>query len=90
MTNVEKIRRSMRINHTLLDEEIEKNINTALRDMRRVGVCVPEDDDLTDKACELYVKSQFDYQGKGDQYQKNYENLRDAMSMSGEYREKGE
>lgn len=88
MTNVERIRTSMRITHTHLDEEIEKNINTALRDMRRVGVCV-KDDDLTDKACELYVKAQFDYQGKGDQYQKNYEALRDAMSLSGTYQGSG-
>lgn len=85
MINAEKIRRSMRITHTLLDEEIQNNINTALRDMRRVGVDITKEDALVDKACELYVKSQFDFQGKGDQYRKNYEMLRDAMSMSGEY-----
>ena len=87
MIEAEKIRRSMRITHTLLDEEIQNNINTALRDMRRVGVDITKEDALVDKACELYVKFQFDYQQKGDQFRKNYEALRDAMSLSKEYRE---
>lgn len=87
MIDAEKIRRSMRITHTLLDNEIQNNINTALRDMRRVGVDITKEDALVDKACELYVKSQFDYQKKGDQFRKNYEELRDAMSLSKEYRE---
>lgn len=87
MIEAEKIRRSMRITHTLLDEEIQNNINTALRDMRRVGVDITKEDALVDKACELYVKFQFDYQKKGDQFRKNYEALRDAMSLSKEYRE---
>ena len=65
MLSTEEIRKSMRITHTHLDEEIKRNINTALRDLRRVGINT-EDNDLIDKACELYVKAQLDYQGKGD------------------------
>ena len=86
MLSTEEIRKSMRITHTHLDEEIKRNINTALRDLRRVGMNT-EDNDLIDKACELYVKAQLDYQGKGDQFQKNYEALRDAISLSGVFRE---
>lgn len=85
MISTEEIRKSMRITHTQLDNEIERNINTALRDLRRVGI--DTDNDLIDKACELYVKAQFDYQGKGDQFQRNYEALRDAISLSGISRE---
>ena len=87
MVNTEEIRKSMRITHTQLDSEIERNINTALRDMRRVGIDSTREDALIEKACELYVKSQFDYQGKGDRYQKNYESLRDTISLSGVFRE---
>ena len=86
MIKAEEIRKSMRITHTLLDNEIAKNIDTALRDMRRVGINTETEDDLIDKACELYVKSQFNHQGRGEQYQKNYELLRDAMSLSQEYK----
>lgn len=86
MINAENIRKSMRITHPHLDDEIERNINTALRDLRRVGID-NINNDLVDKACELYVKAQFDYQGKGDQFQKNYEALRDSMSLSEVFRE---
>lgn len=86
MINAEEIRKSMRITHTLLDKEISNNINTALQDMSRVGVDVNKDDVLIDKACELYCKAEFDYQGKGDQYRKNYESLRDALSLTETYR----
>lgn len=85
MTNTEKIRKSMRITHAQLDDEIERNINTALRDLRRVGIDT-KDNDLIDKACELYVKAQFDYMGKGEQFWGHYEDMRDAMSMTGEYK----
>lgn len=85
MISTEKIRKSMRITHTQLDDEIERNINTALCDLRRVGIDT-KGNDLIDKACELYIKAQFDYQGKGDQFQRNYEALRDAISLSGIFR----
>lgn len=86
--NAEYVRKSMRINHKLLDDEIKSNIDTALRDMSRVGVDTSKNDRLIDKACELYCKAQLNYQGKGEQYQKLYEKLRDEMSLSSEYMEK--
>ena len=41
---------------------------------------------MVDKAVELYCKAQFDYLGKGEQFLKNYEGLRDSMSMAEGYR----
>lgn len=90
MISAETVRKSMRITHKLLDEEIKQNIDTALRDMSRVGVDAKKEDELIDKACELYCKAQFDYQGKGEQYQKNYEMLRDSMSLAEEYKQSGD
>lgn len=49
MVNTEEIRKSMRITHTQLDSEIERNINTALRDMRRVGIDSTREDALIEK-----------------------------------------
>ena len=54
--------------------------------MRRVGINIDKDDVLLDKAVELYCKAQFDYLGKGEQFQQNYEKLRDAISLAGDYR----
>lgn len=84
MINEAEIRKNMRISHTSLDNEIKRNIDTCLLDMKRVGVNI-KDDELINKACELYCKAQFDYLGKGEQFQKNYEQLRDALSLTEGY-----
>lgn len=44
-------------------------------------------DALIHKAVKLYCKWQCNYQGEGERYQSNYEDLRDAMSLAGDYRE---
>lgn len=75
----------MRISHDFLNDEIQQNIVACIQDLRRVGV-YREDDSLICKACELYCKWQQDYQGKAKQYEQNYEKLRDALSLAGEYR----
>ncbi len=76
-----------------LDIDILSNIKAALLDMARVGIKVEalnpnkaEDfDELQIKCCEFYCKWIYDYLGKGESWQKAYENLRDAMSISGKY-----
>ncbi len=77
----------MRISHGALDGEIQRNIDTCLRELARVGINVKMEDPLLDKACELFCKAEFNYQGKGGEFRKNYEMLRDAMSLTGRYRE---
>lgn len=86
MISAERIRGKMRISHAHADNEIEDNMEAARLDMRRVGIDIRKDNALLDKATELYCKAQFDYLGKGEQFRKNYENLRDAMSMAEEYK----
>lgn len=81
MITVEQVRKRMRISHDLVDDDIAGNMEAARLDMCRVGVSPEADDALTDKAVELYCKAQFDYQGKGERFMKNYERLRDALSM---------
>lgn len=85
MIEVEQVKQSMRISHTALDEEIKRNIRTCLDDLYMRGVNIGIQADLIDKACELYCKWQYDYQGKGEQYCKNYESLRDSLSLAGDY-----
>ena len=87
MICAEDVRKSMRISHEKLDAEIQRNIVTCLSDLKRVGIDIGKDDVLLDKACELYCKAQFDYQGRAEEYQKNYERIRDGMSLSGGYRD---
>lgn len=85
MISTERIREKMRITHAHADGDIADNIEAARLDMSRVGINTQKDNALLDKAVELYCKAQFDYLGKGEQFLKNYENLRDAISLAGEY-----
>lgn len=89
-----KIKLSMRIFHNALDPDIESNIDSCMLDLKRVGVSAAyadsgTSDALIQKAAELYCKWQYDFDGKGEQYQKAYEKLRDALSLCDTYIESG-
>ena len=86
MISAESIRKKMRISNTKNDNDIDDNIKAARLDMSRVGIAESKDDALTDKAIELFCKAQFDYLGKGEQFQERYEKLRDSMSLAENYR----
>lgn len=84
--SVESIRKSLRISHNALDDEIRGNLSACLLDLERVGVDRDNVSELTRKACDSYCKWQCDFQGKGEQYRKNYESLRDSMALCKLYR----
>ena len=85
MIAVEQIRQSMMIKHKQLDNNIKRYIDACSLDMQRVGVDIKKESALMDTAIEFYCKWQFDYMGQGEKYEKSYEELRDAMSLSGLY-----
>lgn len=87
---LKKIKLSMRISNNVIDDDINSNIDVCMLDLQRVGVhktiAVKESEDaLIYKAAELYCKWQFDYNGKGDKFEKAYINLRDALSLCDDY-----
>lgn len=98
---LEKIKDSVRISHKKLDQNIKDDIEAAFLDMERVGISPYKKDEsneiitengekkaknmLIEKAVEFYCKAQVNFQGNGELYQKSYEALRDALSLSGEY-----
>ena len=86
MISAAEIRKSMRISHSALDNDIERDINAARLDMSRVGIDEKKDNALIDKAIELYCKAQFDYLGKGEQFHKAYDKMIDSMALSEDYR----
>lgn len=81
------IKISMRITHNKLDSDIQRNIDACMLDLKRVGICVDKPSGLLTKAAELYCKAECDYLGKGEMFKKNYKELRNAMSMTGEYKD---
>ena len=92
-----QLKESMRISTDALDNELLRNAEMCLDDLERVGVRREDKNGgrlsrlgyvgLREKAIELSVKWQFDFMGKGEMYRRNYEALRDALSMSEDYRE---
>ncbi len=90
---LEKIKLSMRIFHAMIDVSITQDIDACMLDLKRVGVSadaasIDSEDALIIKAAELYCKWQNDFNGKGEQFQKAYENLRDALSLCDDYAER--
>ena len=89
---LEKIKLSIRRFHTMLDDDITSNIDACMLDLRRVGISAAiavstSNDALIIKAAELYCKWQYDFNGKGDQFEKAYNNLRDSLSLCDDYTE---
>lgn len=82
---LEQIKLALRISHNALDTEIQSTISAALLDMGRVGINTSSNDALINKCVELYCKWNYDYLGKGENWQKAYDSLRNAMSMCGDY-----
>lgn len=86
------IKQALKITIDVFDDEIKSNIDTALLELSRVGVDVT---DITNastnvnklilKACELYCKWQFNFMSKGEQFEKNFNALRDALSVTAQY-----
>lgn len=85
---LEALRAKVRLSGKEIDNELQDNIDSCIADMKRVGINTTlTDAKLIDKAIELYSKWQLNYMDKGEQFAKHYENLRDTLSMSAEYKE---
>lgn len=89
-----EIKQALKLSISAFDDEIKSNIDTALLELSRVGVNVDgitntseNADKLVLKACELYCKWQFNFMGKAEQFEKNFNSLRDALSVTSSYLE---
>lgn len=90
----DEIKKALRLSSAAFDTDIRSNIDTALLELSRVGVNVSnlsnasaDANRLIAKACELYCKWQFNFMSKGEQFQSNFEQLRDALSVTSQYTE---
>lgn len=80
------IKLGLRITHSKLDRDILTNIDTCILDLKRVGVVnIDYFNPLIIKAVELYCKWQYDFNSKGERYEKAYVNLANALSLCGDY-----
>ena len=89
-----KIKASIRIKHTALDDDIEDTIRAALDDLTVCGVVVPnvgesgEIDPLILNAVKLFCKVEYtDDTAKAAEFQRRYDSMKACMMMSEKYRE---
>jgi len=83
---LEKIKLALRRTGATFDTEIQNCIDYVKRDLLDLGV--PFYDDANPRIINLttlYAKSVFNFDNKGDWYLKEYERLRNQISMQGDY-----
>lgn len=87
MTTLEKIKLSLRISHSRLDEDIQGDIDIALADLRMHGVIhKDESDPLIFNAVKLYCKSSYtDDIAKSSEWRQRYFALRDCLKAAEGY-----
>lgn len=92
---LDKVKLALRKTAAVFNDEVTDYINSAIADLRLVGISVPEvgssdtttGDPLLDRAIILYAKSEDNFGGEGDRYRKAYDYLKCALSLSGDHTE---
>ena len=82
-----KIKKALKRTNDVIDDEIKSNIEYCLAELKRVGIAVTAETPLIDKCCELYCKAQLNFDNNSERYQHAFEKLRDALSLSSEFKE---
>lgn len=84
-----KIKNSLRIKHTALDEDVKDTIEACLADLSVCGVLDPNPvDPLILNAVKLYCKAAYtDNTEKAAAYQARYDALKSCLMMASGYRE---
>lgn len=82
MITVEQMKKSLRITTSMLDDDIQRLINTAEADLTGAGVTPPpadEENPVYDYAIDMFVKSAMDYRGDAKFYELRYALVRDTL-----------
>ena len=87
MTTLEKIKLAIRRSHNKLDEDLQADIDTALADLRVVGIVhAGEEDPLIFNAIKLYCRStNTDDPAKAAEWLRRYEALKACLMMAEGY-----
>lgn len=82
-----KIKLSLRISHSKLDEDIQSDIDACLADLRLCGVIhAPENDTLVLNATKLWCRSLYtDDTTKAEVYRARYESLKACLMVAEGY-----
>lgn len=84
MITINQIKKSMRITTSMLDDDIQRLIDTAEADLTGAGVTPPpadEENPVYDYAIDMFVRSAMDYRGDAKFYALRYALVRDTLQM---------
>ena len=80
---------ALRLSTTALDSEISDEIDACLLRLHIAGAAGADEDPLVKDAVLAYVRWQHDFCGRGSEWKACFEELRDAMGLSDDYRQTG-
>lgn len=80
MLTVQEVRSYLRLTSEKLDSEIQDTMDAARLDLASGGMD-ETDNALTDMAVKLYARWKFNYADKGDQYRRDYLELKVALAL---------
>jgi uncharacterized phage protein (predicted DNA packaging) len=84
---LDKVRKSLRITHNALDDEIQDLIESALLDLQLSGVQKTEiTDPLIIRAVTIYCKANFGFDNPdSEKLNQSYTSLKTHLSLAGDY-----
>lgn len=80
-------RSALRLTTDALDRELAEEVDACLLRLKLSGAAGAETDPLVREAVRAYVRWQHDFCGRGEEWEKCFAGLRDAMSLAQEYRD---
>lgn len=86
-TTLKKVKNAIRISHSVLDDEIDSDIEACLADLKIHGILTPvETDPLIYNAIRLYCKANYtDDTAKAEAFRQGYVDLRNHLKMAAGY-----
>ena len=80
---------ALRLSTTALDGEISDEVDACLLRLHIAGAAGADEDPLVKDAVRAYVRWQLVFCGRGSEWKACFEELRDAMGLSDNYRQTG-
>lgn len=82
MMTLAQAKLAIRQTNDLLDEEIQSTVDAARLDLQSGGMSAGADSALVDTAIRLYLRWQYNYCGKGEQYANAYWALKNVLCLT--------
>lgn len=90
MSLIDVAKTALRLTTTALDAELADEVAACLSRLRLAGAEGQDSDPLVKDAVRAYVRWQHDFCGRGDEWRTCFEEIRDAMGLSDDYKQNQE